>query len=167
MLNLDSENFLTSTPIFARWHCSLTCLSRWLTPAGLDLAERLLYYDPTQRVTAQQALESGYFKEEQPPPMLPVGWVLIRTLFYGDADDLSQIIDPRGWMARVRIQERTSKKASETWSFSWTSASVMRRPVILFHLPSSVADPIHSLHLFFAQYNAYMMTFTNCSQRSD
>lgn len=46
--------------------------SRWLSPAALDLAERLLAYDPTQRVTALEALEAPYFKEEQPPPELPV-----------------------------------------------------------------------------------------------
>ncbi|KAG1754078.1 kinase-like domain-containing protein [Suillus paluster] len=46
--------------------------SRWLSPAALDLAERLLSYDPTQRVTAVEALEAPYFKEEQPPPQLPV-----------------------------------------------------------------------------------------------
>lgn len=46
--------------------------SRWLSPAALDLAERLLAYDPMQRVTALEALEAPYFKEEQPPPELPV-----------------------------------------------------------------------------------------------
>ncbi|KAG1766221.1 Pkinase-domain-containing protein [Suillus placidus] len=46
--------------------------SRWLSPAALDLAERLLAYDPKQRVTALEALEAPYFKEEQLPPELPV-----------------------------------------------------------------------------------------------
>lgn len=46
---------------------------RWLSPAALDLAERLLTYDPAKRVTAIQALEAPYFKVEQPPPELPVG----------------------------------------------------------------------------------------------
>ncbi|KIJ70528.1 hypothetical protein HYDPIDRAFT_79099 [Hydnomerulius pinastri MD-312] len=46
---------------------------RWLSPAALDLAEQLLTYDPSKRVTALQALEAPYFKEELPPPELPIG----------------------------------------------------------------------------------------------
>ncbi|KIK98047.1 hypothetical protein PAXRUDRAFT_135021 [Paxillus rubicundulus Ve08.2h10] len=49
---------------------------RWLSPAALDLAEQLLTYDPTKRATAVQALDAPYFKEESPPPELPVGCVL-------------------------------------------------------------------------------------------
>ncbi len=37
---------------------------RWLSPAGLDLAEELLAFDPLHRVTAVQALEAPYFKVE-------------------------------------------------------------------------------------------------------
>ena len=48
---------------------------RWLSPAALDLAERLLAYDPAERVTAAQAQEAPYFTEEGPPPALPVGCV--------------------------------------------------------------------------------------------
>ncbi|KAH9938147.1 Pkinase-domain-containing protein [Fomitopsis serialis] len=44
---------------------------KWLSPAGLDLAERLLTYDPAKRVTALEALEAPYFKEEQPRPSAP------------------------------------------------------------------------------------------------
>lgn len=47
--------------------------ARWMSPAGLDLAEKLLAYDPVQRVTAQDALEAPYFRQEQPPAALPVG----------------------------------------------------------------------------------------------
>ncbi|KAA1466402.1 Pkinase-domain-containing protein [Dentipellis sp. KUC8613] len=46
---------------------------KWLSPAGLDLAEHLLAYDPEKRATAMQALEAPYFKSEDPPPMMPVG----------------------------------------------------------------------------------------------
>jgi CTD kinase subunit alpha len=46
---------------------------RWLSPAGLDLAERLLAYNPTQRVTALQAMNTPYFTEEEPQPAPPVG----------------------------------------------------------------------------------------------
>lgn len=57
--------------------CRLTdYCSRWLSPAGLDLAERLLSYDPAQRVTALDALEAPYFRQEDPPATLPVGYVL-------------------------------------------------------------------------------------------
>lgn len=45
---------------------------RWLSPAALDLAEQLLSYDPSQRITAVQAMEAPYFKQE-PAPSLPVG----------------------------------------------------------------------------------------------
>ncbi|THH06794.1 hypothetical protein EW145_g3846 [Phellinidium pouzarii] len=46
---------------------------KWLSPAGLDLAERLLSYNPTRRATADQALEAPYFNQEEPAPMLPIG----------------------------------------------------------------------------------------------
>lgn len=46
---------------------------RWLSPAALDLAERLLTYDPARRVTADQALEAPYFTQELPSPVLPTG----------------------------------------------------------------------------------------------
>ncbi|KAH7883048.1 Pkinase-domain-containing protein [Phlebopus sp. FC_14] len=45
---------------------------KWLSPAALDLAEQLLTYDPTKRITAVQALEASYFRE-LPHPELPVG----------------------------------------------------------------------------------------------
>jgi CTD kinase subunit alpha len=45
----------------------------WLSPAGLDLAEELLAFDPLHRVTAVQALEAPYFKAEAPPPAMPTG----------------------------------------------------------------------------------------------
>jgi CTD kinase subunit alpha len=47
--------------------------TRWLSPAGLDLAEELLAFDPLHRVTAVQALEAAYFKVEEPPPAMPTG----------------------------------------------------------------------------------------------
>lgn len=46
---------------------------KWLSPAGLDLAERLLTYDPNKRATATQALEAPYFLEEEPKPSRPTG----------------------------------------------------------------------------------------------
>lgn len=49
------------------------CCCRWLSPAGLDLAERLLAFDPVSRATATQALEAPYFHQEDPPPSRPSG----------------------------------------------------------------------------------------------
>ncbi|KAI0771631.1 Pkinase-domain-containing protein [Trametes elegans] len=46
---------------------------KWLSPAGLDLAERLLTYDPERRITAAQALDAPYFTHEEPAEMAPIG----------------------------------------------------------------------------------------------
>ncbi|KDR83706.1 hypothetical protein GALMADRAFT_205611 [Galerina marginata CBS 339.88] len=48
---------------------------RWMSPAALDLAEQLLTYDPMQRITASQAMDSAYFLEEQPGAAPPIGLV--------------------------------------------------------------------------------------------
>lgn len=54
-----------------------------MSPAALDLAEQLLAYDPSQRVTALQAMDAPYFTEETPSASRPVGcvsfWSLIQT----------------------------------------------------------------------------------------
>ena len=63
---------------------------RWLSPAGLDLAEHLLTFNPALRATAVQALDASYFKQEQPPPELPTGYaclinisvIILLTLFF-------------------------------------------------------------------------------------
>ncbi|GJJ07429.1 hypothetical protein Clacol_001631 [Clathrus columnatus] len=44
---------------------------KWLSSAGLDLAERLLAYNPSKRVTAAQALDAPYFKMEEPSESMP------------------------------------------------------------------------------------------------
>jgi CTD kinase subunit alpha len=44
-----------------------------MSPAALDLAEQLLAYDPSQRITAVQAMEAPYFVKEQPPAERPTG----------------------------------------------------------------------------------------------
>ena len=44
---------------------------KWLTPAALDLAEGLLDFDPVKRLSAEAALETAYFKEEEPEMELP------------------------------------------------------------------------------------------------
>ncbi|TDL29746.1 Pkinase-domain-containing protein [Rickenella mellea] len=45
---------------------------KWMSSAGLDLAEQLLCFDPDQRITATRALETPYFTTEQPRPQLPI-----------------------------------------------------------------------------------------------
>jgi CTD kinase subunit alpha len=51
----------------------LTGFHRWLSPAGMELAEELLHYDPSKRISAAQALQHPYFTQEQPPPQQPTG----------------------------------------------------------------------------------------------
>ncbi|KAI0320809.1 Pkinase-domain-containing protein [Amylostereum chailletii] len=46
---------------------------KWLSPAGLDLAEQLLAFDPEKRITASDALRTPYFAEEEPPAAMPTG----------------------------------------------------------------------------------------------
>jgi len=46
---------------------------KWMSQAALDLAERLLCYDPAARATAVQAMDAPYFTQEDPPAMAPVG----------------------------------------------------------------------------------------------
>jgi serine/threonine protein kinase len=75
------ESFSRSKSTYFPVSCVLTRhRSRWLSPAGLDLAERLLSYDPAQRVTAVDALEAPYFRQENPPAALPVGYVFEMSL---------------------------------------------------------------------------------------
>ena len=54
---------------------------RWLSPAGLDLAEKLLTYDPMKRISAPQAMDTSYFMYEEPSASKPVGCVVIVSLF--------------------------------------------------------------------------------------
>ncbi|KAF9457018.1 Pkinase-domain-containing protein [Collybia nuda] len=46
---------------------------KWMSPAALDLAERLLAYDPNRRVNAVQAMDAPYFTQEEPQAVLPTG----------------------------------------------------------------------------------------------
>ncbi|KAK9390326.1 kinase-like domain-containing protein [Lipomyces mesembrius] len=46
----------------------------YMTSAGVDLLSRLLQFDPNKRITAQEALEHSYFKEDpklKPPQAFP------------------------------------------------------------------------------------------------
>lgn len=44
---------------------------RWLTPAAMDLAEGLLFFDPSKRLSAASALQEAYFTEEAPGMEMP------------------------------------------------------------------------------------------------
>ncbi|EIN10645.1 Pkinase-domain-containing protein [Punctularia strigosozonata HHB-11173 SS5] len=44
---------------------------KWMSPAALDLAEQLLDYEPSRRISAVQALDAPYFTQEDPPAVLP------------------------------------------------------------------------------------------------
>ncbi|EEB90313.1 hypothetical protein MPER_11495, partial [Moniliophthora perniciosa FA553] len=46
---------------------------KWMSPAALDLAERLLEYDPSRRINAVDAMQAPYFTTEEPPAEKPVG----------------------------------------------------------------------------------------------
>lgn len=37
---------------------------KWLSPSALDLAERVLAYDPAKRISARDAMRAEYFMEE-------------------------------------------------------------------------------------------------------
>lgn len=52
-----------------------TLFAKWMTPAALDLAERLLDFNPEQRWTATQAMDAPYFRVEAPPAQEPTGLV--------------------------------------------------------------------------------------------
>jgi CTD kinase subunit alpha len=49
-------------------------LDRYLSPTALDLAQKLLEYDPAKRITASDALNTSFFKVE-PAAVLPVEYV--------------------------------------------------------------------------------------------
>ncbi|ORY26664.1 kinase-like domain-containing protein [Naematelia encephala] len=46
--------------------------SKWLSPAGLDLAQGLLAFDPARRLLADQAMQTPYFTSEAPPMEKPL-----------------------------------------------------------------------------------------------
>ncbi|KAF9009031.1 Pkinase-domain-containing protein [Cyathus striatus] len=48
---------------------------KWMSPSALDLAERLLSYDPAQRISAADAMDAPYFTQESPTAERPFGLV--------------------------------------------------------------------------------------------
>lgn len=44
---------------------------KWLSPAALDVAMKMLTYDPRRRITAKDAMDEPYFKEEEPQAEAP------------------------------------------------------------------------------------------------
>ena len=51
-----------------------------MSPAALDLAERLLAYDPARCLSALQAIEAPCFTQEAPAAELPRGYVQLHTI---------------------------------------------------------------------------------------
>ncbi|PPQ94046.1 hypothetical protein CVT25_009894 [Psilocybe cyanescens] len=51
---------------------------KYMSPAALDLAEQLLAYDPTERITALQAMDTPYFTQEYPTATPPVGLIDVK-----------------------------------------------------------------------------------------
>ncbi|KIR62345.1 CMGC/CDK/CRK7 protein kinase [Cryptococcus bacillisporus CA1873] len=52
-----------------------TSFAKWLSPAALDLVEGLLFYDPSQRLLADSALQTDYFLIEEPAMEKPTQYV--------------------------------------------------------------------------------------------
>ena len=46
-------------------------MHRWMSHCALDLAERLLTFDPSQRITAEEALNHEYFANDLPEAIAP------------------------------------------------------------------------------------------------
>lgn len=54
-------------------HAIIKYLDQVLDDTGMDLLYRLLTYDPTQRISAIQALKHDYFKDLVPPSAIVSG----------------------------------------------------------------------------------------------
>ena len=91
---------------------------RWLSPAGLDLAEHLLTFNPALRATAVQALDASYFKQEQPPPELPTGYVYLITpaiiIFLTDLLCLYSLATLEGEWHELETKRERAKKRRRT-----------------------------------------------------
>nr|XP_018260721.1 CMGC/CDK/CRK7 protein kinase [Kwoniella dejecticola CBS 10117]OBR82879.1 CMGC/CDK/CRK7 protein kinase [Kwoniella dejecticola CBS 10117] len=49
----------------------IASFEKWLSPAALELVQGLLRFDPSQRLSAVQAMKADYFVLEQPPMEMP------------------------------------------------------------------------------------------------
>lgn len=87
---------------------------RWMSPAALDLAEMLLTFDPLKRVTAQAAMETPYFTEEEPLAELPTGYAC--SLFLASLGDSSTAgyrpskVNGTSWNQRPNAKGNARKK---------------------------------------------------------
>lgn len=89
-----------------------------MSPAGLDLAERLLSYDPAQRVTAVDALEAPYFKQEHPRAALPAGYVFdVDYIIYEVLMKTMQAGKSRRRVARTGNEAREGQEAKENGAY--------------------------------------------------
>ncbi len=69
---LEQRSKSKSTPFSDQLLSVNLYLHRYLSSAALDLAQRLLEYDPVKRITAAEALEQPFFTTEEPRAALPV-----------------------------------------------------------------------------------------------
>lgn len=116
-----------------------------MSPAALDLADRLLCYDPSRRITALQAMNAPYFTQEQPLETAPVGQVLC-WLFYRttNADNFEQVSNFGRRVARVGNETRASEEEEKNGDF---------RVMLLYYSWSiklfvSLLQRYHTLHLY-------------------
>lgn len=82
-------------------------MHRWMSHSALELAERLLTFGPSQRITAEEALNHEYFTNDLPDPIAPEYVPLRLPLIRGkkpDADSRLQLDKPRRRMARTRVE---------------------------------------------------------------
>ena len=81
-----------------------------MSSAALDLAEQLLTYDPSQRVTAVQAMEAPYFTQEAPSPEPPVGFVKTIHLYSSSLTSSSLATVEGEWHELETKRERAKKR---------------------------------------------------------
>ena len=117
-----SETYSKSLSLWGFYICSFCnndfSFHRWLSPAGLDLAEHLLTFNPALRATAVQALDASYFKQEQPPPELPTGYVYLITpaiiIFLTDLLCLYSLATLEGEWHELETKRERAKKRRRT-----------------------------------------------------
>lgn len=94
---------------------SLTnCRFRWMSPVALDLAERLLCYDPSARATALQAMEAPYFTQEEPRAMAPVGYLLLQLFLQNTPNSGSRLATLHGEWHELDTKRERAKKRRRT-----------------------------------------------------
>ena len=85
-----------------------------MSPVALDLAARLLAYDPAKRASADEALEMPYFKEE-PLPEHPTALEKLEGEWH-ELEAKREERDRQHARKRRKIAESTSSTGRETTS---------------------------------------------------